>query len=135
MPTIFMNCHVNLQVWISTREIALDLGKRFTKRVELYISVFILVYLSIFAFKLFSVFGVIQSNIDFKEGLILEWDCIIVFILVLRIMKAGIKVNENYESDKGVLLKLKRSIIKIKEGPEFYKDRKFFACEELEIIL
>ena len=46
-PALFLSCSKTLDVWVSFREVVMDLGKKYTKRIEVYISVFIISYLTI----------------------------------------------------------------------------------------
>ena len=47
IPTMFLSCAINMCVWDEFREVVLDLGKKYTKRIEVYISVFIVSYLTL----------------------------------------------------------------------------------------
>ena len=86
LPTLFISCYQNLQTWINAREVALDLGKRFSKRIEFYISGFIIVYLSLCLILVMAIFEIGCTNLDEKEVLIGLWDIFVVFALILKII-------------------------------------------------
>ena len=66
----------NLRAWMDLRRVTLDLGKKYTKRVFMYSSMFILLYGSLALFFSFTFFGIVDFKISLSVILLGYYDVI-----------------------------------------------------------
>ena len=66
----------NLRAWMDLRRVTLDLGKKYTKRVFMYSSMFILLYGSLALFFSFTFFGIVDFKISLYVILLGYYDVI-----------------------------------------------------------
>jgi hypothetical protein len=97
---------------MSARDAFLDLGLKYTARMELYTSGFLLVYstLILFAFGcLLDIFTYLPMTSEFLYMLI--FDTAVIFLIIFRMLHIGAHVNSSFGAHRGVLLQIKSDLV------------------------
>lgn len=94
----------NFKSWMDLRRATLDLGKKYTKRVFLYSSMFILFYGSLALFFTLTFFGILEFEISLPVILLGHYDIIAICGIMVYIVKKGADVNSYFPRHKETLL-------------------------------
>ena len=113
----------------------MDLGLKYTKRIEFYTSVYIVVYVSVFTVMMAQFFGFIPMLSESPLFAILAWwDIALVFLVILRVIKIGADVNQTFDDHIGLLIGLKESLFLILNDKR-QLERQKFACTEMKVLV
>ena len=106
-PTINLADRRSLYSWLQIRTSLLDFGQKFSLRVQLYSSCFLLIY-SIFALKFYyDFFFNIDTLVLYPFYFILLYDTVMALCILLLMIERGAMVNTYFVKDLRVLASLR----------------------------
>lgn len=108
----------NLRRWMTMRRACIDLGLKFTLRVFLYSSIFIVVYGLFAAFLAMAFFELVPYKVPIAVTILGMFDILVILGTILQMIKIGAEVNLQFIRHKEVLITIKRQLIEIKSRYE-----------------
>lgn len=100
LPLINIFCPLNLKTWLNMRVLALDIGKRYFKRIELYSSIFLFVYGIITAILLLGIYELLKV-LKFEDHKLLYImglsESFISFLVLYRMLYLGADINSFFK--------------------------------------
>ena len=106
-PTLNITWVKNLGSWVWLRQAWMDLGKKYTIRIHMYLSVFLGFYLLFLTFMLLVFFDVLQYELPLTLYITGMYDILLSLFIIFCTIKAGADVNEYFEIFKGIFIKQK----------------------------
>ena len=116
VPLINYFCPKNLKTWFYIRLLALDIGKRYMKRIELYASSFLFIYGLFLGILLLGLFDFLKILSIDKYPLLYYMGFAqsgITFIVIYRMMYLGAKVNEYFKIHRSEISLIKFKILDV----------------------
>lgn len=113
VPTINFFCPINLNNWLNSRLILMDVGLRFMKRIEIYASSLLVTYLLIIFIGLLGNLEILQYFSFVKYPIIYlvgYTQAIIFFFVIYRMILLGVKLNSYFQIHKTEISYLKFSV-------------------------
>jgi len=113
-PTINLGCKQTLHSWFQLRCCIMDFGKKYMLRIFFYSSVFLGLYFTFAVIMLLSFFSLITLEVTPVWSLICVFDIFIVLGVLLSMFYYGAVINDQYESNKLQLIKIKQMLIYVR---------------------
>ena len=104
LPTVNTMCFYNLRNWLELRTCLLDLGRRFTARINLYSSYFMAIYSVFGALLMLVFFGFIHVRLTTRFWTIALFELGIVCLVLLKMLDLAAQVNQQGMEHKSMLL-------------------------------
>jgi hypothetical protein len=134
LPTIDFTCSRNLERWLLLREWCLDFGRKYTMRIFLFCSVFLVFYGS-FAFIItLENIGIFHLGIPWNVQIIAYYDISMILGIIFNMLKVGAKINGHFVVHKGILLTLKRNSWMVWRDFERFESKQIFGWEGKRVI-
>lgn len=134
MPTMMVpNCQ-NIEVWAYMWEIAMDIGQKFTKRIEFYLSGYIALYSMYLAFMLLLLFKFIDYEVSTEFWLISMCDLLIIFVITIWVLNCAASVNAQFDEHIGAFKGIKWILYKVQNDHEALAKRTAFADKQLHVM-
>lgn len=135
VPLINYFCPKNLKTWFHMRLLALDIGQRYMKKIELYASVFLAIYFLVIGVLLLGLFDFLKF-LDVNEYPLIYLmggtQSAITFIVLYRMVTLGAKVNEYFKIHRSELSLIKFKIFDVINNYEKWKKMRIFFDPYLE---
>jgi len=116
------------------KKASLDLGKKFTQRVFLYSSVFLICYGLMAAFFTLTFFGLIKNDTPIEVMILGYFDVVVVLGIIIKMLSVGAKVNSYFTINKGLFIKLKTNFIDLNTRYDEIIDREKFESKTLQML-
>lgn len=94
----------------------MDFGRKYMRRIFMYSSVFLGMYLFYAAFLLLSFFGFLSFEFSMVFNLICIFDIVIVLGIILSMFFYGAVINEEFVENKLQLIKIKQTMLYVKSN-------------------
>ena len=105
LPTMNILCYFNMRSWMELRTCLLDLGRRYTARINLFSSCFMAIY-SVFAASLLLIFfGFVKVELTNRFWAVAIFELALVCGILLKMLSLATEVNEQHMVHKTTLLK------------------------------
>jgi hypothetical protein len=114
IPVINFVNPVYLRRWIMLRRTILDLGLKYTLRVFIYMSVFIVVYGLQSIICVLSIFNLINFELPLGGMILVIYDITVIMVFFIRMIKIGAEVNAQFKDHKEILMNIKHNLINIR---------------------
>jgi hypothetical protein len=135
LPLINYFCPKNLKTWFNMRLLALDIGKRYLKKVEFYASIFFAIYAIITGILLLGLFDFLRF-LSIKEYPLLYimgfTQSAITFMVLYRMITLGANVNEYFKIHRSEISSIKFKIFDVINNFEKWKKMKIYFDPYLE---
>jgi hypothetical protein len=137
IPTINFMCPLNLQSWMDLRRLALDVGKRYMKRIEIYSSIILFCYGLIFIiimlgnFKIITNFNYDKYPLFYLLGYI---ETFLMIIVLYRMVVNGVKIKNYVTTHLSQLSFIKTSFIYVIENFDEWKHMTTYVNPYLDCI-
>ncbi|CAI2386395.1 unnamed protein product [Moneuplotes crassus] len=125
----------NLRAWLDLRKCTLDFGTKFTLRVFMYTSMFIVLYGALALYMTLNFAGVLSNRISLSAILLGYYDLFAICGVLAYMVKIGADVNSYFGTHKSTLLQLKSNLIKVKWNFEKLSHRRKFNSKSLESLV
>jgi hypothetical protein len=124
-----------LKRWIILRKTALDLGEKYTRRVFMYTSCFIIIYGFLAAVFILTFFKLLQFDIVMSVAILGAYDILTILGFIIQMIRVGAEVNIEFIKHKEILMGIKRHLINIHINYEALSNKKVFNSSSLSVII
>ena len=125
-PTINIFCILSFRSWFSLNIMVRDYGKKYQKRVDMYLAVFLLYYLVVGFICIISIFDLIIRfpTIYYIE---LGFEMLVYFAIVFIVLFKGVVINDHYLIHESLLTQLKQIIVDFISFDKLYFQNEFYT--------
>lgn len=136
LPTMTMGCPISIRSWSQMRQTAMDYGSRYEMRSNTFLSTYLFFFYS-GAFLLFLNFlGIISlTSSSISELLILSFDLIIFFILIMKSFATAAAVNQQFATHLSLLMSNKMVFAEISLNYQLYSNEKLILTNHMYLGL
>jgi len=113
LPTLAFMKSSNIEAWGKIKDIVIDIGFKYTKRINLFTSIMFLVsilYAIAMLLFYFKIFDVYISTESWVMGII---DILSVASIIMVVIRLGAMINSSWNKEIGILLDIKHEIYKV----------------------
>jgi hypothetical protein len=135
IPTIDIFDSDNLRRWMTLRKVSLDLGKKFTYRVFMYSSIFLVLYGTIAVFFTLTFFDLLPYNIPFQVMVLGYFDIFVILGVLMYMLNTGAHVNSYFAKHKTILLGIKRRMMDVGLRFDVLKNKRSYNCDTLKALV
>jgi len=125
----------NLRNWMDLRRSSLDLGQKFTLRVFLYSSIFVILYGSMALFLTLTFFNLLDYDIPLSVSLLGFYDVFCIVGVLIYMIRIGAEVNQYFFIHRQKLLNIKTSFLRVKHNYNKLSSRRKYICDWIKIIM
>lgn len=134
LPTLDITSHTNIINWMTLRTACLDFGKKYSTRISIYCSVFIIFYGTFALIMSLSFFEIVSYSIPWNVYIIAYFDILIILSILFKMLKLGAKVNNYFAIHKGILLRHKRDLWKLHSNFSVLENKDNFKSNTLKVL-
>jgi hypothetical protein len=109
MPVINLACPQSLNSWLQMRLAVLEFGKKYTIRVQLYMSVFFVIY-ALITFGICFTFFKNQVAVFTPMTIVILYDIVVIMAMVITTFQVGSRVNMQYNKDISQLSNIRHTL-------------------------
>jgi hypothetical protein len=124
-----------LRRWMYLKRSSLDFGKKFTHRIFLYCSIFLIGYGLLAVIFTLSYFDILKYDFPIETIVLGYFDVIVILGILSQMLNTGAEVNTYFLKHKTLLLALKRHYLLIKDNYEILKNKKKFESDCLKLLI
>ena len=103
---------------MNAREALLDLGKKYTYRIFIYCSVFLALYVTLFAFIALVFFDILDYDLSLTIYISGFYDITVVLGILIAMIKIGADINQYFDTFKGIFIQFKKNMWDLKTQGE-----------------
>lgn len=118
-----------LKRWMTLRKTALDLGEKYTQRVFMFTSSFIIIYGTLAVIFTLTFFKILKYEIPLPVIILGYYDIIVILGFILQMIRVGAEVNNQFRIHKEILMKTKRNFINVRINYEALAKKKTFNSD------
>lgn len=107
MPTIAFMKRANLEAWLKFKDAVINVGYKYTKRINMFTSLMFLLCIVYMIFILLVFFKVINFEISYVLWTMAVMDIITVMSIILRVIRLGASINSSWDKEIGILIDIK----------------------------
>jgi hypothetical protein len=124
-----------LKRWIILRKTALDLGEKYTRRVFMYTSIFIIAYGILATVFVLTFFKLLKFDIVMSVAILGAYDILTILGFIIQMIRVGAEVNIEFRKHKEILMGIKRHLINIHINYEALSNKSVFNSSSLSVII
>jgi hypothetical protein len=134
-PTLVFQKVENLEAWAKLKDAIIDVGHKYTKRVNLFTSVMFLFYIIYAVFLLLIYFKVFDYQLSIITWVSSIMDILIVTSIILIVLRLGSMINESWDTEIGLLLNIKHELFLISSHVDKLVDKRVFSSKMSKVTL
>lgn len=124
-----------LRRWMYLKRSSLDFGKKFTHRIFLYCSIFLIGYGLLAIIFTLAFFNILNYDFPLETVVLGYFDVFVILGILMLMLNTGAEVNTYFLKHKTLLLALKRHYLLIKDNYEILKTKKKFESDCLKLLV
>lgn len=134
LPTLDFTNSNNIFRWLALRSSLLDFGKKYTKRIFIYVSVYIVFYGLFGVILTLSFVKLLPYNIPANVYIMGYFDIVVILAIIFAMIRIGAEINGMFVVHKSKFLNLKSQLWKVSKSFEVYNRQHVFNSNTLRII-